>query len=201
MPKSIKQQLASKEGMFAGLDGLVFTHSHADHYDEELVAEFLRLNPDTPVYLAGTIWPCAVTADKTSKETFFKIGKLNLFSFDTEHDGQIFRDVHHTSILVDTGSEKIFIAGDAKFYTGDYDLIGVHGPIDYGFFNVYQLNSQDVHQFIRQLQMKKVYLYHLGYPEDDEYQYWEFAKRILNRLPMDFPDSEIIEPMSSIATL
>jgi len=198
IPDPLRNQVRSGTGPVMQSNGLIFTHKHADHYDADLVSEFLSKRPGIPLLTPGFYINCQPKYGHDIIDRCFQIGPIDVIAVSTSHDGVIYSDVNHESYLIGVGEDYILVAGDAALDQEEcVRIMDVKKPAC-GFFNVYQLARPTVQQMIRTVHMKNVYLYHLGYEEDDEFQYHKLAKRVINRFPDDLPTPELIKPMEYI---
>lgn len=198
VPGLIREQIIGGVGPISEAGGLIFTHKHLDHYDADLIAEFCSRCPDIPLIAPDFCKDCCELLSQDSGIRRFKIGDLDIVMISTIHDGDMYRDVKHDSLLVGAGGEYILIAGDAGLSEAECERIAKVAQPTYGFFNVYQLSKLSVRKLIDNVSIRRVFLYHLGYAEDDKFQYRELAENVIEKFPSVLPKPELIEPMSWI---
>lgn len=198
MPAFLAGQLSRHTGIFAHLNGVAFTHLHNDHYDENGLHTLLRGLPGLPVYGPGLSENSALVRPIRFGLCSIRMGNIGILARDTLHDGEAYRNDFHQSFLIRMGGESVFVAGDALLQPCDADdLTGFYdAPIEAAFCNLYQLASPDGQEFLRELAPKRVFLYHLPFPEDDRYCYHKLARQALKRYPSDLPPVEKPDHMS-----
>lgn len=194
IPWLVKKQVFEDTGLFSQADALVFTHAHPDHYDPQLVSIFCRKHPGTPVILPGKYENCKLIKHKNEIERF-EIGDFSIVLIKTIHDGEIFREVIHNSLLIGTGGKYAFVSGDAELTEADCNRIASIAQPYMGFFNAYQISRPAVHRLIAATKMEHLFLYHLCYKEDDEFSGRDFAERMLRMFPQSLPNLKLLEPM------
>lgn len=180
-PASFEQALAAGEGAFADLEGIVFTHHHPDHYDRDAVGRLLARRPDLNVL------------DEVGPRTFVA-GGMVVRTVPDAHDGDIFRDVPHQSLVISTGEEEIFVAGDSFLDEGVADRVLdlLEGEVSCAFVNPYQILEKEGLAFLRKVAPARILVYHVPFPEDDVYHYGDIQRDAIRRfsepgLPMPEP--------------
>lgn len=178
------RMMQRKEAFFGQTNDLLFTHMHEDHYDEGLVKEFLELNPDSLVYGPGL--------DKSNIRPIpleQGIGRLSIrdytiYTYKTRHDGKAFAGCPHDSYLIEAGGELLWIGGDAALEVSLAEKVkkSCKGRrLTLAFAMVYQIESRQGIEFLREVSSEKIYLYHLPYREDDCFHYYHMAEQALER--------------------
>lgn len=173
-----------REAFFGQTNDLLFTHTHEDHYDEGLVKEFLELNPGSLVYGPGL--------DKSNIRPAFLEQGIGRFSFrdytisayTTRHDGKAFAGCPHDSYLLEAGGELLWIGGDAALDASLAEKVkrSCKGrKLTHAFAMVYQIESRQGIEFLKELSPKKICLYHLPYREDDRFHYYRMAEQALKK--------------------
>ena len=200
MPEFLSMQMRRGSGLFAHLNGLLFTHLHRDHYDPARVHCLLREHPELSFYTPGS--HCGPTAVRSVRrgECTVRMGSAYILARNTVHDGERFRGDAHQSYLIRMGGETFFIAGDAALTPEDAAAFSgfYGGEVDAGFFNLYQLSSPQGRDFLRILRPRRIFLEHLPFREDDRFHYRSLARQAARSLPGDLPRAEILPHMSWI---
>lgn len=179
MPQAWLTDMKQGSGLFGKTDGLLFTHLHPDHYNEELTAAYLAgTNRDITIYAPdwtrNNIQPDEIGDGMKS----FRIGDVQIISRRTVHDGEPWRKDPHESYLIKMGGENFFVAGDAELFAEDAAAFGKYEyKLDAAFVNLYQLGGRSSMQCIADLDAERVILYHLPFQEDDCCYYWPMGKQ------------------------
>lgn len=190
------RDLKRREGIFRITGSFIFTHTHPDHYDKELLEAALAAGA-AEVYgpeVAGQ----NVTSELIGDEIYrVKLKGGTLYAKRTLHDGKTYEESNHQSFLLRMGDETFFIAGDAHLTGKDCPafMAMAGGHVTAGFFNLYQLWSQDGVEFLREMAPDRAFINHLPFKEDDDYNYYRLTRQVLRRLPDDVVRPEMLEPM------
>ena len=175
MPDEMKKQMASAEGLFAGQGALLFTHLHEDHYDEDMVREYIEQHPETALCGPGLESKGITDIEGNEDEYRYSYGDFNIIAYKTKHSGPKRMAVPHYSLLLkNTGSgEVFFVAGDAVLEPELADKIrkqteGCTNGL-YAFVMAYQLAERKSKAFIDKLSPARIFLIHQPGPEDGAY--------------------------------
>lgn len=200
MPAFFEKQLAGHTGLFAHVDGVLFTHLHRDHFQKAGLSKLLQTTQPPRVYGPNLQETSATVQMLRDGICWINFPGIQVFGMDTIHDGTQYQADPHQSFLVCMGDESFFIAGDAALTSQDASMLsGFHtGEVTAGFFNLYQLASPQGQEFIRFLKPERIFLIHLPFKEDDYYHYRSLARQIAKNLPKDLPNAEILPHMSWI---
>lgn len=63
--------------------------------------------------------------------------------------------------------------------------------VESAFINAYQLSSEGGNKFLQILSPKRIFLYHLPFPDDDQYGYYQMRDRSIRNCPQGLPAPEI----------
>lgn len=198
MPDFLSLQLRKNTGLFAHLTGVLFTHLHHDHYDEEGLESLLHGRPDLPVYGPRLRRGGAPVRPIRANLRTVRMGGAYILARDTRHDGARYREDPHQSYLIRMGGERFFVAGDAALRRADAaDFAGFYPePVSAAFCNLYQLASPEGLDFLRALAPERIFLYHLPFQADDHYHYRQLARQAARACPADLPRPERLEHMA-----
>lgn len=200
MPAFLAGQLARHTGLFAHVDGVLFTHQHPDHFQRQGLHRLLD-GPEPPcVYAPGLPENRASIRPIRPGMCRVQMAGAYILAKDTVHDGGKFRDTPHQSYLIRMGGETFFIAGDAALTAEDAAAFSgfYGGEVDGAFLNLYQLSSPRGQDFLRILRPKRLFLEHLPFKEDDRFHYRTLARQAARSLPAGLPRAEILSHMSWI---
>jgi L-ascorbate metabolism protein UlaG (beta-lactamase superfamily) len=197
MPPSLYTQLEHHTGLFAHADGLLFTHTHSDHYD----ADGLRTALDVPkpplVYSPGLSKSTAPVRVIQPGVKSIHIAQTEITAIKTNHMASHSPQGPHECFIIRMGSENLFVAADADLNGSLAASIMAHDPvIDLAFFNLYHLALPDGQDFLRVMHPTRVFLYHLPFAGDDIYNYRIMARQMKEKYPKDLPPFEILRQMS-----
>ena len=196
MPEAFRRAVFGGNG--SHIDGMLFTHSHEDHFCQEQLKKAEQLFPHMTVYgpelTAKNVEPFLTAPGLTE----FDIDSCRVWAADTIHDGDRYRDVPHCSYFLEMDGQTVFIAGDGSNLGELKKRYGRLLPnhVDVVFVNLYQAFAQNVHQFIRDFTASRIYLYHLPFRQDDCYQFWMQAGQAVRSFPSDLPPLKILTHMN-----
>ena len=103
MPDFLSLQLRKNTGLFAHLTGVLFTHLHHDHYDEDGLESLLHGRPDLPVYGPRLRRGGAPVRPIRANLRTVRMGGAYILARDTRHDGARYREDPHQSYLIRLG--------------------------------------------------------------------------------------------------
>ena len=198
MPPSLVEDMKKKKGIFEKCDGLVFTHYHTDHFNEEYVKMAMAWEESPMIYTPYYDYAPLEHENLSGGIERFVMGEFEIYSIPSIHDGKGYEKEVHRSLLIVRGEEQFFIAGDAVL---SEELLNQvlelsRGPVTAGFFNCYQILSISQNHFIPELGPERIMLYHLPFPEDDRFHYFDIARLAKRRYPKTLPELIQLEPMS-----
>lgn len=198
MPGFLELQMRRRAGIFAHLNGALFTHLHRDHFDPEGLDALLRVRPELPVHGPGL--RCGGTLVRPIRPGLrsVRMDSIYVLARTTRHDGAAYQDDPHQSFLIRMGGESFFVAGDAGLRAADAaDFSGYYAaPVAAAFCNLYQLAAPEGRAFLRALAPERIFLYHLPFRQDDRYQYRRLARQVLRASPSDLPRPELLSHMA-----
>lgn len=168
MPPGYKETLLRKEIPFEGLKGLLFTHCHDDHYDDNTVNEF-----------AGRHNEAWVVAPAAGKDDFLKgeQGSFSLGAFEIEYLKTRHIYVGHLTCdnyvyKVTAGNKSVIITGDAEPESLDKITERFGNDADIFLINaatfLYEMKRPEA-TLLKQI--KNLHVYHLPTEENDDFGY------------------------------
>lgn len=197
MPPALDAQLKHHTGLFTHADGLIFTHTHSDHYDPDGLRTALDVSKPPLVYgpdLTESTAPVQVIRPGLKS---IHIGQAEISAIKTDHMGGNSPAGPHECFIIRMGSENLFVAADADLNSPLAASIMAQNPvIDLAFFNLYHLALPAGQDFIREMRPSRVFLYHLPFAKDDIYNYRTMARQITEKYPKDLPPFEILRQMA-----
>lgn len=199
MPAVLLHDLQNGTGIFRNIQNLLFTHLHPDHFDRDLITRFLEASsPEVygPGLKENTVRPVSL-GNGFDRIT---MNNMDVLAIRAPHEGKAFHDISNRSYLLFLEGTSVFVAGDSIFppCLTDQFLARMNNQVDYAFFNPYQLICKESKTFLRQLQPRRLFLYHLPLPEDDTCNLYLLARNAVRNLDSGCPPARWISPMSWI---
>ena len=117
--------LKAGTGIFSGIDYLLFTHEHGDHFSPERTMEYLGCQKPKALFLPkegsaalralhkqaeSLKIPCVLLEGQLCRNTVFKPEEgTRIRAFQTRHLDKSFWDVPHFCYLLEFGGKKLFL--------------------------------------------------------------------------------------------
>lgn len=194
-----------RKNEFEGLDYLIFTHCHNDHYGRKNVCKFLELNPNTKVLIpANHRIPDEFTEQAEKRKSEFHImsgetgdvhkldfGKLQIEFLKTEHT--TFRYPEHYCINIISPFENIIFTADMEFNRIPLLRNFTKRKKSTIFINHLALLHRSWRNELLKLEYDKIYFYHLPTAEHDYYAYRPRALRNWEKYRDAFPMADLLE--------
>lgn len=193
LPAETVRDLYSSRPPYDGIDYLLFTHGHPDHFSREMVGKYLAENPVKGVLLPPSRTPAHLQFQKELSDRGIPCGAaplsgpteialepdLRIRTIPTRHLDQKFWDVPHTALLLTFGSKRLLLTGDADYTTETFpDLPPLRAVfLNPMFFRAYRYGKFFHGKFLTET----ICVYHVPFPEDDAYQIRELLARDLTR--------------------
>ena len=182
-PEALHQQMLSEQGLFAHLDGLLFTHTHGDHLDRDLLYYLRYTRPNLPVYVYG-LTDNSLSADSLAQGIQrLTVGPFTITVLDTVHertggtDQDALFSLPNCMMLLEANGTRILLTGDSVLGRREAELVGRFGPLDFVFCNPMQLATDEKCEFFHRISTRRLLLIHLPLPKDDRYYYWSLAQQ------------------------
>lgn len=183
LPIAVWDGMQKGIGELAHMDYLLFTHSHADHFYEPYVLQYLQKNK-----VKGYALPCSPDALHGCRAISFDGERKAVLAeditcryLDIRHLDSRFYDVMNRCYLLEVRGKKILFLGDA-----DYQLEGfkelAEEEIDIVFVTPVFYNHPFGRKILQEiLHVRKIILYHLPFPQEDTMQMEKMARRDIMR--------------------
>lgn len=192
VPQSVRTALHTHAAPFDCPVAFLFTHTHPDHFDPEV----LLTVPATSVYgpEVGSL-PFQVIGPGI-RELFLPEG--HAYAFQVPHEGKAFSSVPHHALLLLLDRRCLLLAGDGEFSPEIAQSMLEFCPhgVDAVCVNPYQLISPSTRTFLSVLRPKSVLLSHLPFPQDDPLGCYALADHAAALYPTDFSPLMRLTPMS-----
>ena len=160
MPIELVRQLYAHSGLFSKTDGFLFTHLHSDHFDRLLLQQAVAASKQVKIYGPGLSLNSFSPSEVWDGLKRFEIGDVEVFAFESTHDGNCFHNVPHESFVLRVGTDCFFVAGDAMLFPEQANLLLRCGcsSVESAFINAYQLSSEGGNKFLQILSPKRIFL-------------------------------------------
>lgn len=201
-PPEICSQFMTHTGLFQDAPHFAVTHFHPDHFSDVMVRRFMDEYPQSKVYLPSLSSRGVHRHPLSDRSECVDFGNLSIISFEAIHEGAKFADDPNRIFDLVMENRHYLLCGDACL---DNDLARRVSSVcpmhpDAAFINVYQLNSPGGKDFLLRIKPKRIFLYHLPFPEDDVYFYRKSAAHIISKAnwPAELPKAKILSPMAFV---
>lgn len=188
LDEDVRNDMVFAKDIFSGLDGILFTHGHEDHFDYGEMKECLLNNdalivaaPEDCFYQEGSeLLPADVFYDRFIKITgdkgVFKIKDLDIYYCKSKHM-EVDRDevIEHYSFVVEDGSNRAFISGDMEMDDYITEVVCSYGEYDAVFVNPVITNKKQWFENFMRINASKRYVYHIPSKENDKFYYRKAA--------------------------
>lgn len=186
--------LKAGTGDFSGIDYLLFTHEHGDHFSPERVMEYLDYQKPKALFLPGEgsaalhalqekaermQIPCVLLNEKICRNTIFKPeAGIRIKAVPARHLDKIYWEVPHFCYLLELGEKRLFFTADADFTYETFPFLkGV--LLDAVFMNPLMRHSKEGRHLFSEgmLRTKLSVVYHIPFAGDDVMQIRSIAER------------------------
>lgn len=184
-PPGLLEALLTGEGEFTGIDYVLTSHSHGDHYSPNLTARYLRGRP-----LRGVFLPHGARLPETEAPLLdpgseaicsFAVPNGRITAFSTRHLGAQYRDVAHYSFLLELGGRSVFVAADAGAQDNDFIRLLSHASPEIFFVTPLFPAHSTGRAALRELHPRRVGVYHIPREPDDLGGYRTLLSQVLER--------------------
>lgn len=186
MSEQTVQSLTDGTAPCDGIDWLIFTHGHADHFDWKQTQRFMKTHHIDGIALppeSGYTDCCLTDIEEAleGRETRFLHAPLKKWQTDTfragdfevtqicvPHSGKEYHGIRNTTLMIRAGETQIYIGGDGDYADKAHRDVLAGSKIDYAFFNPFYQLFYTGRKMVESLDIGKVFIYHLPYPSDDK---------------------------------
>jgi ribonuclease BN (tRNA processing enzyme) len=171
--KEYRDYFLKEESRFGGLDHLIFTHYHTDHYNKKKVTRYLKSNED-----------CKVIGPREKGNFYYRDAKLaaagiEIIGIDFPHSGNELADILHNMIFIKSDEANILITSDANFQSEGladkvWEAAGTK-KIDVAFFNPLFIADKHGRKTIDTIKANMTYIYHMPEGDNDPMKVKAFA--------------------------
>ncbi len=146
-------------------DIMIFTHSHADHYDPETVVHFITADSNCTVLAPESVWNTVRQYGGNNnyvlfnRHTSWTESGICFTAVKAEHS-----DSSSIGVIIDDGEKKYYITGDTLYNEEIFedipdDIYALFLPVN-GMGN--NMNMTDAARFAKRIRAKKVIPIHIG---------------------------------------
>ena len=179
------EKLKAGEGEFAGIEYLLFTHEHGDHFSPQRVAEYLEYRQPKAIFMPrdgsaalralqkkaeGMGIPCVLLHRELCRKTVFRPEQeIRIRAFQTRHLDKLYWDVPHFCYLLECGEKKLLFTADVDFTQEDFSAVrGM--ALDAVFVNPLMSHSEEGKALFAAgvLQTKTKIVYHIPFAGEDQ---------------------------------
>jgi L-ascorbate metabolism protein UlaG (beta-lactamase superfamily) len=195
---AVLECMLAGEAPFDGLSAYVFTHLHPDHGEPCAIARIR--DKSVPVLLPRTARFAREVEALENPVVYFDgaescvdVGGLRVTAVETEHAGGEAFGIEHRSLFLGAPGRRVFLAGDAR--SDDARLPGGR-TADIAFLAFPEVARAGGRALIEALSPKKLFLYHLPFPEDDRYRMNAMTRRRIEENADWLPETEVFRKAS-----
>ena len=190
IPPETARAVATGQRPYDHVVGLLYSHLHPDHYDQNLNTEFLRYHPGVT-----TFFPTPETPDT---------GVLHMGPFTVrygylEHTPCDYTWAKHYVFLISAGDVTVYLTTDARLVPEEH-LAFLNGcRADSAFFNAMYLSHPETRQLMTEA-ASQTYIYHMPRPELDHSGICRKAALNFQRYPQELRTVTLLEQYPTTLT-
>lgn len=189
LPPATVKKLMDGQPPYDGIDYLLFTHGHPDHFSPDLTRSYLKRRGARGVLLPpgqdGSLTklrdeisamgiPCLI-ADGAGGAEARLAPDLRIRSIPTRHLDKKYHDVPHVVLLMTLGEKRLLFTGDADYVGETFDGLP---PLRAVFLNPLFFHACCTGRFFRGFFRTENYcVCHIPFPEDDVLRLRELPER------------------------
>lgn len=207
-PDEVKDKIVGGVPPFDGIDLMLFTHHHSDHFEPKSTAEFIKCQANVVLVSTGETIRRLKTLDPSVDESrlivpdlqagegkALEINGIRIQVISMVHDGKDYQDVENFAYLLEVDEKRILHVGDAKPMTENYGHLNLVeqsidlllAPFPYVGIPAGQL------VIANQIKPKKIAAIHLPYKEKDKFNWIEGTKKSFGRVREQFVETVFLE--------
>lgn len=204
--EEVEKQIISSNGIFHGINCLLFTHCHEDHFNGLKVKQYMENNQKAKLIIPidalvskefqvmyQLFKDRIFIIDHTLEIQIFKINKTKVYFYKTKHlDQQIIECENHYSIVIDDKVNRIFVAGDLEMNDKEVAKLFRNNSFDASFFNPTVLSQKNWLQNFRAVNSLKKFIYHIPSEKNDRFYYRKMAIYHFNLLKNKIVNCELL---------
>lgn len=183
IPAQTADAVVAGEPPYDRVVGLLYSHLHPDHYDQQQNTAFLRHHPDVK-----TFFPTPDTPD----QGILHLGPFAVRYGYLEHTPCDYAWAKHYVFWITAGDLSVYLATDARLVPEEH-LAFLEGlQADYAFFNAMYLSHPETRRLMQQV-ARKTYIYHMPEPAEDHSGICRKAALNFQRFPEELQKVTLLE--------
>ena len=222
VPASILEDIISGRPPFDGIEWLLFTHLHVDHFSAGQVQRFLQHFPRVPLFLpAGNggagIDPAINPLRQYLMEHASPVQELKLpegravcyplcpglrvTAFYAQHDGAEYEDTQHYCLMFSLGGRNILFLGDSLQDPAYFSEMLQDIPVDTVVSNPLFLNRPAGREtLIQAIRPEKIVVNHIPFAWEDRMRFREMVERNVIRWHASLPPVSVLwDPLDCVS--
>jgi len=199
-PDGAYHQMLNREPPYDGIDFMLITHDHSDHYNQEMVISFLEKTPETFLVASeGIISRIRKQAPGLNSNRFYAmdpalrksetltIDGVNIRAMSMQHDGEEFVDVNNMAFLVDAGKKVLHLGDAAPTLENFLPFFLLDDEVDLLLANFPYAGVPKARKIVRGcIGPKEMAVLHLPDPDKDQWGWTRATRRSHDRNKNDF---------------
>ncbi|MBP1577172.1 MAG: MBL fold metallo-hydrolase [Oscillospiraceae bacterium] len=193
-PEMQAKMVSSPE--FFGVDAMISTHKHPDHYSKTLITAAKKLMPDAVLISPAPDFSDQILLTDERHNVHLKDFELDFIRL--THEGAQFADVANYGFLLSICEKNILITGDSHIAEPKIaDWLGGR-TVDLALLNFPWLTLRRGREFITDvIKPNHVMFYHIPFAQDDRCGFRDACKKSLPLLDEKFAPRLLSEPFQT----
>jgi L-ascorbate metabolism protein UlaG (beta-lactamase superfamily) len=203
IPDDILGRIVNGLEEFEGIDALLFTHFHKDHFNREKTIECLKKNHIGEIFLPEGMVSVNKQAEESGTEVVvmrlpfgvkeqIMVKDIRIQYFRASHSGEQYSQVENYCFLISVDNKNIYISGDADF-SNDYQYKMLETEdVAVAFFNPLCFHSRSGRDLINRIHPKRVIMYHVPLVKEDKYAFREISEKVMSTFGDRLPPGDIV---------
>lgn len=182
------EELKHRTGIYSGLQGILFTHCHPDHFDPDRTGQIMAADPALPHFIPD---------ENTPDQGCIQCGSFSVCYYETPHMPHTFEQVRHFVLLVRAGDEFAYIAADAMLDASLHAKLLTGVRPDWIAVNPVYLTQTSTVNWLSASGAKDILIYHIPEGPEDRTGMRKKAERSIGRVQHQLPRLHLPERFPS----